>query len=84
MHLAAVHLKSLEYGSLLVLVLWTPGHFTFVLPHNILQLNHDKYSKGSFKGSLMLILQNNVEVKTMASLVPRMSRIKELYCCSDV
>lgn len=34
------------------------------------QLNHDEYSKGSFKGSLVLILQNNEEGETMCSLVP--------------
>lgn len=29
------------------------------------QLNHDEYSKGSFKGSLVLILQNNEEGETV-------------------
>lgn len=40
------------------------------------QLNHDEYSKGSFKGSLVLILQNNEEGETMWSLV--------LWLCSGI
>lgn len=43
------------------------------------QLNHDEYSKCSFKGSLVLILQNNEEVETMCSVVLRLSRNKDLF-----
>lgn len=66
------------HRSLFVSVLWTPGHFAFVLSLlKILQLNGDEYSKGSFKGSLMLILQNNAKSEAMGSRDLWMSSDKE-------